>query len=257
MRQRCLGCMAEYESTYEVCPYCGYEAGAPAESPLHMAPGTLLAGRYLIGRVLGYGGFGVTYLGWDQVLGQAVAVKEYLPSEFATRMAGQSRVTVFQGNKAQQFADGLGKFVDEAKRLVKFQDEPGIVRVFDSFEANQTAYLVMEYLEGETLAACLEREGKLPPERAVALLEPVIRSLEAVHQAGILHRDIAPTIFSSPGTAGSNSSTSAPPATPPRPTAGVSPSSSSPATPPRSSTAAGAIRAPGPTCTPWPPYSTG
>ena len=192
MRQRCLGCMAEYESTYEVCPYCGYEAGAPAESPLHMAPGTLLAGRYLIGRVLGYGGFGVTYLGWDQVLGQAVAVKEYLPSEFATRMAGQSRVTVFQGNKAQQFADGLGKFVDEAKRLVKFQDEPGIVRVFDSFEANQTAYLVMEYLEGETLAACLEREGKLPPERAVALLEPVIRSLEAVHQAGILHRDIAP-----------------------------------------------------------------
>ena len=192
MKVRCLGCMEEYEEEYGVCPICGYEPNEEPVSPLQLPPGTLLAGRYLTGRVLGYGGFGVTYLGWDQMLEQKVAVKEYLPSEFATRMVGQCDVTIFSGNKAEQFEGGLHRFVEEAKRLAQFQSEPGIVRVFDSFEENGTAYLVMEYLEGETLTALLEREGKLDPERAIALLEPVIRSLETVHATGIIHRDIAP-----------------------------------------------------------------
>ena len=189
---RCLGCMTEYPSEYGVCPHCGYEPGTPAESALHMQPGSILAGRYLIGRVIGYGGFGVTYIGWDDTLRQRVAIKEYLPSEFATRAVGQTQVTVFSGNKAQQFADGMAKFIDEAKRLVKFQNEPGIVRVYDSFEANNTAYIVMEYLDGETLTAYLDREGKVPVEQAIKMLTPVIRSLEAVHKVGIIHRDIAP-----------------------------------------------------------------
>ena len=189
---RCLGCMAEYEREYGICPHCGYEIGEQADSALHMQPGTILNDRYLIGRVVGYGGFGVTYIGWDEVLLQRVAIKEYLPSEFATRAVGQTQVTVFGGNKAQQFAGGLTKFVEEAKRLAQFQNEPGIVRVFDSFEANSTAYIVMEYLDGETLTSYLKREGKVPVDTAVAMLTPVIRSLEAVHAAGIIHRDIAP-----------------------------------------------------------------
>lgn len=189
---RCLGCMAELEERYDVCPYCGYKRGALAESPLHMRPGTILLDRYLVGRVIGCGGFGVTYIGWDQTLQQRVAIKEYLPSEFATRSMGQADVTVFGGNKTQQFADGMAKFVDEAKRLAQFQQEDGIVRVYDSFEANNTAYIVMEYLDGETLTAFLDREGKIPVEQAVEMLAPVIRSLETVHKAGIIHRDIAP-----------------------------------------------------------------
>jgi len=154
--------MAEYDEKLGLCPHCGFEPGTPAESALHMRPGTILNGRYLIGRVIGYGGFGVTYLGWDNTLQQKVAIKEYLPSEFATRAAGQSQVTVFGGNKAEQFSGGMVKFVEEAKRLAQFQNEPGIVRVFDSFEANNTAYIVMEYLDGETLTAYLEREGTVP-----------------------------------------------------------------------------------------------
>lgn len=192
MKQRCPGCMAEYENDYGICPYCGYEPGTRADNPLHLQPGTQLTDRYTIGKVLGYGGFGVTYIGFDNLLSQKVAIKEYLPSEFATRTAGNSQVSVFGGNKAEQFADGMLKFVDEAKRLAKLQNAEGVVRVFDSFEANQTAYIVMEYLEGETLTAYLEREGKTPPEQAIPMLEPVFHSLEVVHQAGIIHRDIAP-----------------------------------------------------------------
>lgn len=192
MMMRCLGCMTEYERGYAVCPYCGYEAGTLAESPLHMHPGSSLAGRYIVGKVIGYGGFGVTYIGWDSVLKQRVAIKEYLPSEFATRAVGQTNITVFGGSKAEQFTDGMVKFVDEAKRLAKFQYEEGIVRIYDSFEANNTAYIIMEYLDGETLTSYLDREGKIPVDRAVEMLTPVIQSLEAVHKAGIIHRDIAP-----------------------------------------------------------------
>ena len=192
MMIRCLGCMTEYEQGPISCPYCGYKANMQSESPLHMQPGTMLLDRYLVGKVIGYGGFGVTYIGWDNILQQRVAIKEYLPSEFATRSMGQADVTVFGGNKAQQFADGMAKFVDEAKRLAQFQQEDGIVRVYNSFEANNTAYIIMEYLDGETLTAYLDREGKVPVEKAVEMLTPVIRSLETVHKAGIIHRDIAP-----------------------------------------------------------------
>lgn len=189
---RCLGCMAEYENGLKMCPLCGYEAGKITDSPLHMLPGTILLDRYLVGKVIGYGGFGVTYIGWDSILQQRVAIKEYLPSEFATRSMGQADVTVFGGNKAQQFADGMAKFIDEAKRLAQFQSEDGIVRVYDSFETNNTAYIIMEYLDGETLTTFLNREGKVPIEKAVEMVTPVIRSLETVHKAGIIHRDIAP-----------------------------------------------------------------
>ena len=192
MMMRCLGCMAEYENGLKMCPLCGYEAGKITDSPLHMLPGTILLDRYLVGKVIGYGGFGVTYIGWDSILQQRVAIKEYLPSEFATRSMGQADVTVFGGNKAQQFADGMAKFIDEAKRLAQFQSEDGIVRVYDSFETNNTAYIIMEYLDGETLNTFLNREGKVPIEKAVEMVTPVIRSLETVHKAGIIHRDIAP-----------------------------------------------------------------
>ncbi len=190
--KRCLGCMEIYEDGYQVCPWCGYVEGTPAEEKIHMDPGMPLHGRYVIGRVLGYGGFGVTYLAWDTVLEQKVAIKEYLPGEFSTRMPGSPSVTVFGGEKSQQFFDGLRKFVDEARRLARFTSEPGVVRIFDSFEENGTAYIVMEYLEGETLKDYLQHVGTVSEDEAIRLLTPVMRSLEAVHAEGILHRDIAP-----------------------------------------------------------------
>ena len=192
MLTRCHNCFDEYDPALGKCPHCGYVPGAPAEEAIHMDPGSLLRNRYAIGKVLGFGGFGVTYLAWDVKLEQKVAIKEYLPGEFSTRMPGQSRISVFSGDKAEQFTDGMHKFVEEARRLAHFQNEPGIVTVFDSFEENNTAYIVMEYLEGETLTERLKREGRIQEDEAVTMLLPLMESLEKVHAEGILHRDIAP-----------------------------------------------------------------
>ena len=157
-----------------------------------MEPGTILHDRYIVGKVLGYGGFGVTYIGWDGRLEQKVAIKEYLPGEFSTRMPGHSQVKVFGGEKSEQYHDGLVKFIEEARRLAKFQNEPGIVKIFDSFEENDTAYIVMEYLDGETLTSYMDREGTVSEDQAVQMLLPILESLNTVHAEGILHRDIAP-----------------------------------------------------------------
>ena len=192
MMTRCLGCMNEYDEAFGLCPYCGYEFGTPAENSLHMQPGSMLFNRYIVGKVIGFGGFGVTYIAWDTTLKIRVAIKEYLPSEFATRAVGQTQVTIFSGNKTEQFHDGMLKFLDEAQRLMKFQNEQGIVHIYDSFEENNTAYIVMEYLDGETLTAYLERNGEIPVGEAIAMLTPIFTSLEHVHAVGIIHRDIAP-----------------------------------------------------------------
>lgn len=191
-KRRCLGCMELYPEEYDVCPNCGFTVDAEVENALHMYPGTILHDKYVIGKVIGYGGFGVTYLAWDTVLETKVAIKEYLPSEFSTRAAGQTQVTVFSGDKTKQFNDGLEKFVAEAKRLAKFRNENGIVKIFDSFNEHGTAYIAMEYLRGETLAERLEREKTIPVEESIQLLMPIIESLNRVHDEGIIHRDIAP-----------------------------------------------------------------
>ena len=188
----CMGCMEGYEDEFEICPYCGYVEGTDPEELLHIEPGSILRERYIVGKVLGYGGFGVTYIGWDATLEQKVAIKEYLPSEFSTRIPGQTQITIFEGKKGEQFQDGLEKFIEEAQRLAKFHSEEGIVRIYDSFTNNNTAYIIMEYLQGETLAEYLKREKVVPATEAIEMLLPVIHSLKVVNEKGILHRDIAP-----------------------------------------------------------------
>ncbi|MCR5276041.1 MAG: serine/threonine protein kinase [Clostridiales bacterium] len=192
MSKRCLGCMELFDEDFDVCPKCGFVVGQPAEEPIHMNPGTILHDRFTIGKVLGFGGFGATYLAWDEVLERKVAVKEYLPSEFSTRVVGKTEVTVFSGEKSEQFTSGMKKFIEEGQLVGGFQNEPGIIKIFDTFEENNTAYIVMEYLEGETLATRLKREKTIPEDEAVELLMPVMLSLQEIHKQGILHRDIAP-----------------------------------------------------------------
>lgn len=163
-----------------------------------MRPGAILNERYVIGRALGHGGFSVTYLAWDALLLHKVAIKEYLPSEYATRRPGESRLTIFSGKEGEYFQFGKEKFLDEAKRLSAFQNEDGIVHVYDCFSANETAYLVMEYLDGITLSEYLKKEaavspqGRIAPEEAISMLTPVMLSLQRVHDSGMIHRDIAP-----------------------------------------------------------------
>ncbi|MGN0435809.1 MAG: PASTA domain-containing protein, partial [Wujia sp.] len=188
----CMGCMKKYSVSYDVCPHCGYVDGTAPKEAYHLVPGTVLQEKYIVGKVVGYGGFGVTYMGYNRLLDQKVAIKEFLPGEFATRCSGESQVTIFSGESEEQFADGIVKFIEEARRLAKFKNVPGIVTIYDSFTANKTAYIVMEFLEGETLKEKLEREEKLPLDEALNLMVPVLDALKQVHKEGILHRDISP-----------------------------------------------------------------
>lgn len=188
----CLGCMEQYEDEFDMCPHCGYEEGTPPEFGTYMEPGNILNNRYVVGQALGHGGFSVTYIAWDTLLQSKVAVKEYLPSELATRAPGQTQLTVFSGKQGEDFQYGKQRFLEEAKRLAEFDDEPGIVHVFDSFTENETAYLIMEYLEGETLAEYLEQNGTVDPEKAIKMMRPLMSSLQRVHDGGMIHRDISP-----------------------------------------------------------------
>ena len=189
---RCMGCMEEFDDSLDTCPHCGYKRGTPPKEAYHLPPETILNGRYIVGRVLGFGGFGVTYIGWDCVLEHKVAIKEYLPSDFSTRVPGETAVSVYDGEMGEQFEAGLHSFIDEAHRLAQFNHENGIVHIYDAFAENNTAYIIMEYLDGETLRDLLQRENKIPYQQAIEYMLPVLRALESVHQAGIIHRDIAP-----------------------------------------------------------------
>lgn len=192
MKRLCMGCMQEYDDRFDLCPYCGYVFNSPPEQGYHITPGSILNNRFIVGKVLGFGGFGVTYIGWDYMIGRKVAIKEYLPSEFATRMPAQEKVTVYSGDREKGFREGLEKMMNEARRLARFDAVPGIVQIYDCFEANGTSYIVMEYLEGMTLKQYLEQYGEMPVEQALPVVLQIASAMDVVHRAGILHRDIAP-----------------------------------------------------------------
>jgi beta-lactam-binding protein with PASTA domain/serine/threonine protein kinase len=182
----------EPHNNAEVCPNCGYREGGAEPEGVQLPLGSELRGRYITGMTLGSGAFGITYVAWDKQAGQKVAVKEYLPGEFATRLPGTSEVTVFSDAKKQkQFHDGLVKFLGEGEKLRGLPGDGGIARVLDCFGYNNTAYLVTEYLNGETLEKRLAKTGFSAAE-AIELTLPLIHSLELAHGAGIVHCNICP-----------------------------------------------------------------
>ncbi|HIR26940.1 MAG TPA: serine/threonine protein kinase, partial [Candidatus Choladousia intestinigallinarum] len=188
----CLGCMQEIEQQVTKCPYCGYLEGTGVEEPYYLAPGTVLRKRYLIGKVLGYGGFGITYIGYDQRLKRITAIKEYFPSDFATRAFGTRQVTVYSGMAVEQYQSGLERFHLEAQKLAKFTDVPEIVDIYDCFYENGTGYIVMEFLKGKNVKEILKEREKLPWEEAKEIILHVLDGLHVMHGAGMIHRDIAP-----------------------------------------------------------------
>src|SRR4051812_11687283 len=146
--------------------------------------------EYRIERLLGVGGFGLTYLARDENLNLQVALKEYLPGEISLRTADQS-ITPSSKETAESFAWGKRRFLDESRTLASFR-HPNIVRVLRFFEANRTAYMVMEFVAGEPLGTWVNSYRPLTEQTLKALSIPLLNGLEVIHDAGYLHRDIKP-----------------------------------------------------------------
>ena len=192
----CLGCMNEWGHPDQPCPVCGFVQKKYEKPPRWLPLKHVLNGKYMIGKVIGEGGFGITYIGWDLNLQVRVAIKEYFPVGLATRETGKGNghtITALPGVRQENYRQGLEKFMTEAKNLSKFYNLKGIVAVKDFFFENDTAYMVMEYVDGITLGKYLkDHGGQLGEQEVLQLFHPVMESLKIVHQSGIIHRDISP-----------------------------------------------------------------
>ncbi|HML68720.1 MAG TPA: protein kinase [Clostridia bacterium] len=190
----CMQCMKELHERNGICRHCGFDNAVCANSAHQLACGSILAGTYLVGRILGQGGFGITYIGYDLNLDIRVAIKEYYPEGSVTRdMRTQSTVLVLSEDRRAMFEAGKEHFVQEARVLARFSGEKGIVGVRSFFFENGTAYIVMDYVEGETLKSYVAKHGgNLPAEEVLRRFEALFKPLSRVHEAGLLHRDISP-----------------------------------------------------------------
>ena len=139
---RCTKCMEELGQGVLVCPHCGYHQGSGQPSNA-LQENTILHGRYLVGKVIGQGGFGITYVGYDLTLEMKVALKEYIPSGFAARTGSYSSQVQwdFGDNERVQWSEGIDRFMKEARKMARLDSVPSIVRVRDAFRENQTAYI--------------------------------------------------------------------------------------------------------------------
>lgn len=189
--KRCYGCMQLKESSPH-CEHCGFDERI--ENSSHQLPcGTVVGGQYILGKVLGQGGFGITYLGWDKITGQTVAVKEYFPSGFAGRDTNTKAVTSYDGQDKNTFSGNKKRFLREAESLSKLWNIPQIVKVLRCFEENGTAYIAMEYVDGVDLRKYLKRKScPMTMAETMEIMGPIIEALSHVHQAELVHRDISP-----------------------------------------------------------------
>ncbi len=147
--------------------------------------------HYQIQQILGEGSFGITYLAQDLKLNTLVVIKEYLPNNLAVRLANNEDVSPILPENAENFAWGLDQFLNEAQILAQF-NHPNIVRILDSFQANDTAYMVMEYQPGQNLAHFLQEGDIATEEEIIRFIPALLDGLEVVHQADYLHCDIKP-----------------------------------------------------------------
>ena len=181
-----------YENEDNCCPFCGFVENTPPEKIIFLKPGFLLNDRYLIGTTIGEGGFGITYRAWDNTLDSMVVIKEYYPSGLATR-TNQTSVETFTDEDSDSFNRGLSRFLKEARGLARFKKVRNTVNIYDFFEANGTAYLVMEALEGCNMKEYQDEVGDaLSFEEVSKMADDICDALVSIHSEGIIHRDISP-----------------------------------------------------------------
>lgn len=192
-KEYCPYCMSPVQEG-RPCAVCGLTGGNYMSSPHHLPPKTILKERYLIGRVLGEGGFGITYIGCDLQLELKVAIKEYFPIDCANRIAAEKlSVSNYSSAAKSRYESGKLRFLREARMMAKMDKQQVIVGVRDFFELNNTAYIVMEYVEGITFKEMIEQRGRhIPAGELLRIIEPLFFALAAMHELGLIHRDISP-----------------------------------------------------------------
>lgn len=188
----CMGCMESIEDSLTTCPHCGYNETTLRQESYYLDPGTIVGGKYIVGKVLGYSGYTVTYLGMDAELNRKIMVKEYLPSDFSTRSEGEKEVTIYSGDALEQFEQGLTTFLNEANRIQHLENIPGIAKVYNCVAENDTGYVISEYLEGHTLKEVLDSGRNFTPQEAKNIISQILEGLRLVHPLDVIHCDIAP-----------------------------------------------------------------
>lgn len=190
----CYHCMQQiHDEKLHTCPHCGKSLKIEQTSSKFLAPGTILQGKFIVGCPLGAGGFGNTYIGWNQLLLRKVAIKEFYPEQYSGRADDGITVTVTNDNLQPRFRKGLQQFLEEARSVAALQDIKGVVEISNFFEENGTGYIVMEYLEGMDVKTILKKsENKKDYEWSRRVVLTVLHTLRDIHKRGVLHRDIAP-----------------------------------------------------------------
>lgn len=189
----CYNCFQQIADPTRPCPHCGFDLEENRQKfPVALRAGTVLNNRYIVGRVLGQGGFGITYVAFDSQLQAKVAVKEYMPSDMATRVEGTT-VSIMMDTRAEDFTYGAERFQEEARTLAKFIGHPNIAGVSSYFDENDTSYFVMDYIEGVSFKSYIANNGgKVSIDETLNVMIPVLRALTAVHAEGFIHRDVTP-----------------------------------------------------------------
>lgn len=190
--QYCPNCLQAMEGNVNICGGCGFDINSYEEKEHLIKPCSTLKDKYVIGKVIGEGGFGVTYKGWDTILQTYVAIKEYFPQFLSHRVADGTDI-VPTATQKETYEKGLKRYLEEAQNLSKFYQLSGIVSVKDFFYENGTGYIVMEYIDGVNLKQYLDQNGgRIPEVKVRSLMRPVLESLMEIHNTGLIHRDISP-----------------------------------------------------------------
>ncbi len=192
MDKVCANCFSAVDINEQVCPYCGFKC---AEAECHtyaLSAGTLLRDRYVIGKVIGTGGFGIAYLGYDTKSEKVIAVKEFYPNGVAVRSDDDRTVEPLGFANAEFYRNGIERFLREGKYIAMFEASSEIMGVYDVFEENGTAYYVMEHFNGITLKDYTDKYGRISAAQAVWIAEHISETFDVMHKGGIIHRDVSP-----------------------------------------------------------------
>ena len=185
--------MREKPNVGGICPYCGFDS-ARYHPPAHHLPlyATLCGGRYIMGRAIGSGGFGITYIAFDTRLDIPVAIKELFVSGKVKRERGRVVVTDTSGGEVRQYEEIKKRFMQEAMVLAEMETIEGLVKIKDYFQENDTAYIVMEYLDGKTMKDIFKKTNRrMSMDETIRVLTPIMDALTRLHKKGIIHRDVS------------------------------------------------------------------